>query len=139
MNTCLRLFVLVLIPVLTLAKIPDAQISGLVDKYFHMNHSDPSLVSAEITNDFIHGRTLVIRIIGNRNSKQKDLAFAFAVGAAVANLAATPIEMLWVEVDVRFKGLETAIAIAPVACSVDAMVLGESDFDTWWKDCLEFL
>jgi hypothetical protein len=57
----------------------------------------------------------------------------------VANLAANPIEMLWVEVDIHFKDLETGVAIAPVACCVDAMVLGACDFETWWKDCLQFL
>ncbi|NQV49154.1 MAG: hypothetical protein HQ507_01555 [Candidatus Marinimicrobia bacterium] len=139
MKARLILIILVLIPLQIISQIPDGQISRNVEKYFSMNHSDPALVSAEISNDFIHGRTLTIKIIGNRNTKQKDLAFAFAVGSAVANFAAKPIEMLCVQVDVRYKGLETSVAIAPVACSVEAMVLGETDFETWWKDCLQFL
>jgi len=130
---------LILFPMLILGQIQDAQLAMSVEKYFNMNHSDPSLVSAEITNDFIHGRTLIIKIIGDRNSKQEDLTFAFAVGAAVANRAVIPIEMIWVEVDVRYKGLETSVAIAPVGCCVDAMVDGGCDLKTWWKDCLQFL
>ncbi|MCF6237994.1 MAG: hypothetical protein L3J79_04135 [Candidatus Marinimicrobia bacterium] len=139
MNRLLTLLVTILIPALTLGQIQDIHISGTVKKYFDRNRSGPTLISAEIIDDFIYGRTLKVKIRGHRNSENPDLGFTFGAAAAVANHAATPFEMIWVEMDVRYKKLETTIAIAPAQCSVEAIVTKTRTFDSWWESCLEFL
>ncbi|NQV16115.1 hypothetical protein HQ531_11705 [bacterium] len=130
--------ILVLFPVILQAKISDPQISATVEKYFAWSRGEPTLISADIVQDYIYGRTLKIIIIANRNTKEQDLGFAFATAATVANIAATPFDMLWVEMDIHFKNSETTIAIAPAECSIDAMILKNCDFDDWWNGCLQF-
>ena len=139
MKRLLTLIIIILIPVITLGQINDIHISGTVKKYFDRNRTGPTLISAEVIDDFIYGRTLKIKIRGHRNSENPDLGFAFGAAAAVANHAATPIEMIWVEMDVRYKKLETTIAVASAQCSIEAIVTKTREYDSWWESCLEFL
>lgn len=130
---------LLFIPLTLPAQIHDRHIAGTVEKYFARNRTAPAIISSEVVDDFLYGRTLKIRIRGNRNSENEDLGFAFGAAAAVANQATTPLDMLWVEMDVRYKAIETTVAVAPADCSVEAIVKKTKTFGDWWENCLEFL
>ena len=131
--------ILTLFPILLSAQIQDYHISRTVEKYFTRNRTAPALVSTEVVDDIIYGRTLKITIQGHRNSENQDIGFAFGAAAAIANQASHPFEALWVEMDVRYKQTETTIAVAPAACSIDAIVRKTRSFGSWWEGCLEFL
>lgn len=128
---------LVLLPVITLAEIPDIQIPHSVRTYFVRNRLGPELVSTEVINHHQSGRILKLKIIVSRNKSGRDLGFAFAAAAAVANLAKDPFELLWVEMDINFKDSETTDAIAPANCTIDAIILKNQETEKWWKDCLQ--
>ncbi|MCF7825581.1 MAG: hypothetical protein K9M55_00030 [Candidatus Marinimicrobia bacterium] len=138
MNSRGLLTIIILFPVLVLAQIPDVKIPSTVEKYFQMCRTGPDLVSVEVVNHHQSGRTLKIKIIARRNQSGKDLAFAFAAAAAVANMADRPFELLWVEMDVNFKGSETTLALAPANCTIDALIFGNCETEKWWQDCLQF-
>lgn len=129
----------VFLPILLSAQIQDRFIPSTVEKYFARNRTAPAIISAEIVEDIMYGRTLKIKIQGNRNSENEDLGFAFGAAAAVANQASSPLDALWVEMDVRYKAVETTIAVAPALCSIEAIVHKTRSFGTWWEDCLEIL
>jgi len=129
---------LILLPVLITAQISDTQIPHSVKTYFEMNRLGPELISAEVVNHHQSGRTLIIKIVARRNMSGKDLIFAFAAAAAVANFAAKPIDLLWVEMDINFKGSETTLALAPANCTIDAIILKNCETEKWWQDCLQF-
>lgn len=133
------LLVLLLFPTVLAAQIQDRHIASTVAKYFARNRTAPTIISAEIVDDFLYGRTLKIRIQGHRNSENEDIGFAFGAAAAVANQASTSFDALMVEMDVRYKRIETTIAIAPADCSIEAIVRKTRTFGEWWKDCLEIL
>lgn len=84
------------------------------------------------------GRTIKLKIIARRTQSGQDLLFAFAAAAAVANLAEHDIELLWVEMDINFKELETTMALAPANCTIEAIILGNCKTEKWWNDCLQF-
>ncbi len=126
-------------PLLLHAQIQDHHISRTVEKYFARNRTAPTLITSEIVDDFLYGKTLKITIRGHRNSENTDLGFAFGAAAAIANQATRPFEVLWVELDVRYKRIETTIAVAPAPCSIDAIVRKSRTFGSWWEECLEFL
>jgi len=128
-----------LLPLIISAQIQDHHIPGTVEKYFTRNRTSPTMIAAEVVDDYIYSRTLKIRIRGHRNSENADLGFAFGAAAAVANRATNPIKTIWVEMDVRYKKIETTIAVAPADCSVEAIVTKTRSFDSWWEGCLEFL
>lgn len=130
---------LLIFPVLLVAQISDRHLSSTVEKYFARNRTAPTLISAEIVDDYLYGRTLKIRIQGHRNSENEDLGFAFGAAAAVANQASVSFDVLWVEMDVRYKQLETTIAVAPAPCSIEAIVMKSRAFSEWWEKCLEIL
>lgn len=132
------LFISIVFPVLSMAQISDTQIPSKVQQYFKMNRKGPTLVSTEVVNNHQSGRTIKLKIVANRNSKGKDLAFAFAAAAAVINRADKPFELIWVEMDINFKDLETTMVIAPAMCTIDAIILKNVDTDKWWEDCLQF-
>ena len=132
------LFILFIFTTLLEAQIHDVTIPASIEKYFQMNRTGPELVSAEVFNHHQSGRTIKLKIVATRNSSGDDLAFAFAAAAAVANMAQRPIELLWVEMDINFKGSETTMALAPVNCSIDALILGNTETERWWEDCLQF-
>lgn len=136
----LRFFFIVLacIPLFLEAQIPDVKIPYNIEKYFQMNRQGPELVSAEVFNHHQSGRTIKLKIVASRNNSGKDLAFAFAAAAAIANLADRPLELIWVEMDVNMKGLETTLALAPVNCTIDAIILKNCETEQWWSDCLQF-
>ncbi len=119
-------------------QIPDAQMAQSVKDYFVRFRTGPELVSVELVNHHQSGRTLKVRIIATRNRSGKDLAFAFAAAAAVANQAMKPVELLWVEMDINFKDSETTMALAPANCTIDALIFGNTETEKWWKDCLQF-
>ena len=121
------------------AQIRDHHIATTVEKYFARNRTAPTLISVDLSDDFMYGRTLKIRIRGQRNTENEDIGFAFGAAAAVANQASIKIETLWVEMDVRYKSIETTVAIAPAPCSIDAIVIKSTSFGSWWEDCLEIL
>ena len=131
--------ILLLFPLLLSAQIPDRHVASTVEKYFARNRSAPTIISAEVVNDFLYGRTLKIRIQGHRNSENEDLGFAFGAAAAIANQATNTFEALWIEMDVRYKEVETTIAVAPALCSIEAIVQKSRSFGEWWQDCLEIL
>lgn len=130
-------FILLLLPILTIAKISDAQIPSNIAKYFQYNRLGPELVSAEVVNHHQSGRTIKLKIIARRNSSAKDLAFAFAAAAAMAHYADRPIELLWVEMDINFKDSETTMAIAPANCTIDAIILKNTETEEWWENCMQ--
>lgn len=103
-----------------------------------MNRKGPELVSAEVFNHHQSGRTIKLKIVATRNNSGKDLAFAFAAAAAIANMADRPIELIWVEMDINFKGSETTMALAPANCTIDALIFGNCETEKWWEDCLQF-
>ncbi len=128
-----------LLPILLSAQIQDQYIASTVEKYFARNRTAPTIISAEIVDDIMYGRTLKIRIQGHRNSENEDLGFAFGAAAAVANQASNQLDALWIEMDVRYKVWETTVAVAPAPCSIEAIVLKTRSFGAWWEDCLEIL
>jgi len=130
---------LLFLPLILSAQIQDRHIARTVEKYFARNRTAPAIISAEVVDDYLYGRTLKIRIRGNRNSENEDIGFAFGAAAAVANQATSPLDMLWVEMDVRYKAIETTVAVAPAECSVEAIVRKSRSFGDWWEHCLEFL
>lgn len=131
--------IFLLIPFVLSGQIQDRHVVSTVEKYFARNRSAPTIISAEVVNDFLYGRTLKIRIHGHRNSENEDLGFGFGAAAAVANQATNTFEALWVEMDVRYKEVETTIAVAPAQCSIEAIVLKSRSFGDWWENCLEIL
>ena len=131
--------ILLLVPILLSAQIQDRHIASTVEKYFARNRSAPLIISADVVDDFLYGRTLKIKIQGHRNSENEDLGFAFGAAAAVANQASNTFDALWIEMDVRYKAIETTIAVAPAQCSIEAIVQKSRSFGEWWEDCLEIL
>ena len=131
--------ILLLFPFVLSGQIQDRHVASTVEKYFARNRSAPTIISAEVVDDFLYGRTLKIRIQGHRNSENEDLGFAFGAAAAIANQATNTFEALWVEMDVRYKGVERTIAVAPAQCSIVAIVLKSRSFGDWWENCLEIL
>lgn len=131
------LVLLVLLPLCLEAKVADARVPATIQSYFQMTRTGPELISTEVLNHHQSGRTIKIKIVATRNKSAKDLAFAFAAAAAVANMAERPFELLWVEMDINFKGSETTVALAPVNCSIDALILGNTKTERWWEDCLQ--
>jgi len=128
---------LLVLPVLGSAKIPDARIPQGIESYFSQNRLGPELVSAEVFNHYQSGRTIKLKIIARRNMSGKDLAFAFAAAAAIAHYAESPIELLWVDMDINFKGSETTTALAPANCTIDAIILKNVETEKWWEDCMQ--
>jgi hypothetical protein len=133
------ILIIILFPLLSIAQIQDAHIQSTVEKYFARNRTAPALMSASVVDDIMYGRTLKISIRGHRNSENEDIGFAFGAAASIASRASSPIETLWVEMGVRYKRIETTIAIAPAKCSSDAIVRKTRSFASWWEECLEFL
>jgi len=125
-------YLIILIPLVVQAQIQDMHVSGTVEKYFDRNRTSPVLMSAEVVDDYIYGRTLKISIRGRRNRENEDIGFAFGAASAIASKATTPFETLWVEMDVRYKTIETTIAVAPAPCSIDAIVRKTKSFGSWW-------
>ncbi len=130
---------LISLPVLVFAQIQDRHIASTVEKYFARNRTAPTIISAEVVDDILYGRTLKIRIQGHRNSENEDMGFAFGAAAAVANQATNTFEALWVEMDVRYKEVETTVAVAPALCSIEAIVHKSRSFGEWWENCLEIM
>mgnify|MGYP006863446650 FL=1 len=128
-----------LLPILLSAQIQDRYLASTVEKYFARNRTAPTIISAEVVDDIMYGRTLKIRIQGHRNSENEDLGFAFGAAAAVANQATNQLDALWIEMDVRYKAVETTVAVAPALCSIEAIVHKTRSFGAWWEDCLEIL
>lgn len=83
------------------------------------------------------GHTIKIKIDGRRNRSQQDLVYAFVSAAAVANLQ-RHIEVLWVEMKITFKDVETIQAVARADCSIDALILGNGGTKSFWENCLQF-
>ena len=135
----LLLTLLFFLPVLAFAQYSDQQVGGVVEAYFNRNRTAPPLIRTELVNDAFYGRTLRIKIQGNRNSMNDDLGFAFGAAAAVAAKTGKPVETLWVEMDVRYKEIETTIAVAAADCSIEAIVNKSRSFGDWWDRCLEIL
>ena len=128
---------LLLVPILLEARISDRYLAPTVEKYFARDRTAPTLLSVEVIDDFLYGRTLKIRMRGQRNQENTALGFAFGAAASVANQADVPIETLWIELDVRYKHIETSIAVAPADCSIEAIVDKQRSFGFWWKNCLD--
>jgi len=130
-------FLIWLFPFLLSAQNHDVQISHCIGQYFRLNRGGPELIDIEIFEHPEFGHTIKIRIIGRRNRTAQDLGYAFTSAAAVANLHGH-IELLWVEMDITFKDLETTQALAQANCTIDALILGNSNPEQWWNDCLQF-
>jgi len=126
-------------PLILNAQIKDQYIANTISRYFARNRTAPPLISAELSNDYLYGRTLKIRIQGRRTQENEDIGFAFGAAASIANQTSLPIQTLWVEMDVRYKSVEMTTAIAPADCSIDTIVRKTKSFGTWWQNCLEFL
>lgn len=134
----LRIAILI-VPIFLSAQIQDRHVARTVEKYFARNRTAPAIISADVVDDFLYGRTLKIKIQGQRNTENEDLGFAFGAAAAVANQASTAFDVLWVEMDVRYKAVETTVAVAPALCSIEAIVHKSRSFGEWWENCLEIL
>ncbi len=138
MNTRQLLYSIIFFPLFLSAQIPDIKIPSNIEKYFNMNRKGPELVSAEVFNHHQSGRTIKLKIVASRSNSGKDLAFAFAAAAAIANMSDRPVELLWVEMDINYKGSETTVALAPANCTIDAIILKNIETEKWWQDCLQF-
>jgi len=125
-------------PILLAAQISDDKIPRTVAQYFHLNRLGPQLVSVDIFEHPQSGRVLKVTVLARRTQAVRDLVFTFSAAAAVANLAEEDIELLWVEMEIKFKELETTTALAPAACTMDA-IINNRGVGNWWQDCLEFL
>ncbi|NQV15395.1 hypothetical protein HQ531_08050 [bacterium] len=123
---------------IAIAQIHDLRIPSSTEQYFRLNRKGPTLVSSEIIDSDGSGRTLKLHIIARRHCMSFDLGFAFAAAAAVANLAARPIDKLWVQMDINYKDIETTIATAQAYCTIDAMIMGNCELTKWWDNCLKF-
>lgn len=129
--------ILILLPVLLKAQIPNEQVPAHVAKYFNWNRLAPELVSTDL---FVHpevGYVLKVKINARRTSGVEDLIYAFTAAAAVANLARSEIELLWVEMCVQYKEIETTMAVARADCSIEAIIFQSIGPEIWWVDCLE--
>ncbi|MCF7824341.1 MAG: hypothetical protein K9N35_09245 [Candidatus Marinimicrobia bacterium] len=131
--------VILVFPIFINAQIQDMYISSTVEKYFDRNRTAPTLMSVDVVDDYMYGRTLKLVIRGHRNSKNEDIGFAFGAAAAIAAKANIPMETLWVEMEIRYKTMETTIAVAPAPCSIEAIVYKSRSFGFWWESCLNFL
>jgi len=127
------------VPLISTAQISDLKIPESVQRYFQMNRLGPELISVDIIDNHESGRTIKLKIIANRNKSGKDLGFAFAAAAAIANHADRPIEVIWVDMIMNFKDSEMTMAVAPVDCTIDAIILKNTETKKWWQDCLQFL
>ncbi len=125
-----------LLPILLTAQLEDVKIHGCINQYFRLNRGGPTLHNIEIFEHPDLGHTIKLKITSRRNRTQQDLTYGFTSAAAVANLHGH-IEMLWVEMDVRFKTVETTTALASAECSIDALILGNVGYKMWWTDCLQ--
>ena len=129
---------MLILPLFVSAQISDENIPNSIDQYFRINRLGPELLSVDVFEHPKSGRVLRIRVLGRRSQSEKDMVFAFTAASAVANLAEKEIELIWVDVEIRFKEIETTTALAPAKCTIDAIIL-QKGADTWWQDCLEFL
>jgi len=127
-----------LFPLLLSAQISDENIPKSIAQYFRLNRLGPELLSVDVFEHPKSGRVLKIRVFARRCQSEKALVFAFTAAAAVANLAEQKIELIWIDVDVRFKEIETTTALAPAKCTIAAIIHKEGS-ESWWQDCLEFL
>ena len=125
-------------PLLLSAQIADENIPGSIAQYFRINRLGPELLSVDIFEHPQSGRVLKIRVFARRCQSEKALLFAFAAASVVANLADKEIKLFWIDVDVRFKEIETTTALAPANCTIDAIV-HKNGAEIWWQDCLVFL
>ncbi|MBT4130947.1 MAG: hypothetical protein HOG76_06615 [Candidatus Marinimicrobia bacterium] len=125
-------------PFLLSAQIQDVKIRSCIEQYFKLNRAGPELVCIDMFDHPEFGCTIKIKILARRTQSGQDLLFAFAAAAAVANLAEHHIDLLWVEMDINFKELETTMALAPADCTIDAIILGNCKTEKWWNDCLQF-
>ncbi len=128
---------LLFLPLALQAQIPDIKIPHSIEQYFRLNRVGPDLVCVDLIEHPGLGRTIRIKIISRRSQTARDFAFAFAAGAAVANMAEPDIELLWVELEVRFKGSEISTAIAPARCTIDKIIL-QCETEVWWDKCVQF-
>lgn len=119
------------------AQSEDVKIPHCIGQYFRLNRGGPELLDVEIFEHPELGHTIKVKINGRRNRAAQDLAYAFTSAAAVANLAGH-IEMLWVEMDINFKDMETTQALADVDCSIDALILGDCNTKKFWENCVRF-
>ncbi len=120
------------------AHLQDVKVPICIGQYFKLNRGAPELVSVDVFEHPELGRTLRVRIIGRRNQTGKDLAFAFAAAAAVANMSEEGFDLFWVEMDINIKDSETTMALAPAECTIDALIMGNCELEKWWENCLQF-
>ncbi|NQV42563.1 MAG: hypothetical protein HQ506_09430 [Candidatus Marinimicrobia bacterium] len=113
------------------------QIPHCIKQYFQLNRGGPELISIDIFEHPELGHTIRIKIAGRRNRSGQDLVYAFTSAAAVANLHGD-IEMLWVEMDITYKDVETTQALAQAACTIDALIQGNCEIQEWLNNCLQF-
>lgn len=125
-------------PLLLSAQITDAHIPRSIAQYFRINRLGPELVSVDVFEHPKSGRVLKIQVAARRTQSEKDLAFALAAASAVANLADQEIELFWVDMEIRFKEVETTTVLAPAKCTIDAIIY-RMGTESWWDDCLEFI
>lgn len=131
-----RYYFLFLLPVLLIAQIPDEKVAACVTRYFEWNRLAPELISADL---FVHpeiGYVLKLKIKGRRTQHVADLIYGFRAGAAVANCARSNIRLLWIELDVPYKEIETTIATAEADCSIAAFINESIGYEVWWIECL---
>lgn len=127
------------IPLLLSAHLEDVKIPICIGQYFKLNRGGPELVCVDVFEHPELGRTLKIKIIGRRNQSGEDLAYAFTAAAAVANMGEESFDLLWVEMGIKFKEIETIMAIAPASCIINAIILENYKTEKWWKNCIQIL
>ena len=76
--------------------------------------------------------------MSRRSQAERDLVFTLTAASAVANLADHKIELFWVDVQIKFKEIETMTALAPAPCTIDAIIY-QTGSESWWENCLEFI
>lgn len=129
----------IFLPLIAYAQINSSQIQVVLERYFERSHRAPRLLSIEIENTPLWGRTLVIVIRSSRARLNDDLGYAFGAAATVASRCTAPFKTLKVIARVRYKQDEETVAIGPADCAIDYIVKRSRSFSDWWRNCLQFL
>jgi len=133
------LVVILLVPVFTLAQIPQSKVCGSVAQYFRLNRLAPELLDVNVFEHPTEGRTMRIRIAARRSQSRRDIGLAFSAAAAVANCSEKQFDLLWVEMVITYKDKENSSFIAPAYCTINALINQEITMEQWWEDCVQVL
>ena len=137
--TVIRVFLLALLlsPIMVTAQLPDELICAHIARYFAWNKLQAELICSEIFTHPTDGNVLKVTINSRRTRKHEAVLSTLKAASAVANIAGTEIDLLWVELRVDYKETQTIMAIADSECTINAIILESVKPDTWWSNCVQ--